>query len=281
MDFGTRSLIRYALAEDIGRGDITTNLVIDKDLTARAVVWVKESCCIAGLDVVEEVFREVNPSLTVRHWVQDGQDVIGPKAVCEIFGPARSILSAERTALNFLARMTGIATKTREARLLLEGAGAKLLDTRKTTPGWRALEKRAVRMGGGMNHRFGLDDMVLIKDNHIALAGGVGLAIERVRQGCGIAPKIEVEVDNLDQLRIAVNHQVDMILLDNMDLDTMRRAVEIVNRRIPLEASGNMTMERLVDVARTGVDYISMGALTHSATSIDVGLDVRFQAAND
>ncbi|WCK54859.1 carboxylating nicotinate-nucleotide diphosphorylase [Aneurinibacillus sp. Ricciae_BoGa-3] len=271
------SLIRMALQEDIGRGDYTTNLLIDETANATANVYVKEPCCVAGLPLIDFVFKELDPNVQVKQMVEDGFMAEQKTLVCVLSGPARSILTGERTALNFLGRLTGIATKTREAADKLAGTRTKLLDTRKTTPGWRGLEKYAVSMGGGYNHRFGLDDMVMIKDNHVLLAGGISNAIERVRKGVPLSTKIEIEVDTLEQLKVALDYTVDLILLDNMDCETMAQAVEMTAGKVPLEASGNMTLERLADVARTGVDYISMGALTHSAVSIDVGLDIVFE----
>jgi nicotinate-nucleotide pyrophosphorylase (carboxylating) len=272
-----QSLIQLALSEDIGRGDATTELLIDAHLQATALLFIKQSARVAGLPVVEAVFRELDPTVKVTRLVAEGADVTGKTAVCELRGNARSILTGERTALNFLARLSGIATKTRDAVQELEGTRTKLLDTRKTTPGWRELEKYAVRTGGGYNHRFGLDDMILIKDNHIALAGGVKEAVMRARSGSALSLKIEVEVDTLEQLETALECGPDMILLDNMNDAELSRAVQITNGRVPLEASGNMTIERLRSVAQTGVDYISMGALTHSAVSVDVGLDITFE----
>ncbi|MCF8567099.1 carboxylating nicotinate-nucleotide diphosphorylase [Alicyclobacillus tolerans] len=269
-----RSLLHLALQEDIGRGDITTQLLVPEGLQARATVRVKQAACVAGLPLVDAVFHLLDPSVAVTHWVNDGMDVAAGTPVCEITGPARSILSGERTALNFLARLTGIATNTKRAVQVLEGTGVKLLDTRKTTPGWRMLEKYAVRMGGGHNHRYGLDDMVLIKDNHVALNGGVQNAIARARKGMALSQKLEVEVDTLSQLDAALEAGADLILLDNMDTATMREAVLRTAGRAQLEASGNMTHGRLREVAQTGVQYISMGALTHSAISVDVGLDI-------
>jgi nicotinate-nucleotide pyrophosphorylase (carboxylating) len=268
------SLIQLALAEDVGRGDCTTNPIVPDSLTATATLYIKQPARVAGVPVVEAVFRAFDPDLQLAPLVTEGTDLSGTMAVCRVSGRARSILSAERTALNFLARLSGVATQTREAVRVLSGTRAKLLDTRKTTPGWRTLEKYAVRVGGGVNHRHGLDDMVLIKDNHIALAGGVAEAVRRVRAELGVARKIEVEVDTLEQLRTALQLGVDMILLDNMDIPTLKEAVAITGGRVPLEASGNVTLERLRSIAETGVDYISMGALTHSAVSVDVGLDV-------
>ena len=272
----TKSLIHLALDEDIGYGDCTTEFLIDRELTAEALVLVKQPSRIVGLSLIEAVFATLDPSVTVTRLVTEGADISAATAVCKLSGSARSILTGERIALNFLGRLSGIATLTRDAVAQLAGTNAKLLDTRKTTPGWRTLEKYAVRMGGGFNHRFGLFDMVLIKDNHIALSDGIAAAVRKTQTLAGPARKIEVEVETLEQLREAAAAQVDMILLDNMDISTMRQAVLIINGQIPLEASGNMTLERLPEVANTGVDFISMGALTHSAVSRDVGLDISF-----
>ncbi|WP_067620312.1 carboxylating nicotinate-nucleotide diphosphorylase [Alicyclobacillus acidiphilus] len=274
IDTHTKALIQLALTEDLGRGDCTTESIIDGSAIAKAIVLIKESSRIAGLPIVQRVFEDVDPGLDVTMLANDGDEVEGRAAVCVVTGKAQSILSAERTALNFLARLTGIATRTREAVRLLDGTGAALLDTRKTTPGWRSIEKYAVKVGGGRNHRYGLDDMVLIKDNHIAMAGDIREAVRRARQHAALSQKIEVEVDTLEQLEIALESGADMILLDNMDTETLREAVRIAAGRVPLEASGNMTLGRLREVAETGVNYISMGALTHSATSVDVGLDL-------
>ncbi|MCL6517001.1 carboxylating nicotinate-nucleotide diphosphorylase [Alicyclobacillus sp.] len=271
------SLIDLALHEDVGRGDITSEAVLPPGLWATAEVLVKQPARVAGLEVVRAVFQRMDPRVTVTPLLGDGVDVVDRTAVCRVSGPAASILAGERTALNFLARLSGIATLTREAVRRLEGTRARLLDTRKTTPGWRYLEKYAVRVGGGMNHRFGLDDMVLIKDNHVALAGGVAAAVARARARVGLSVKVEVEVDTLEQLDEALSAGADLILLDNMDTVALRAAVARAAGRVPLEASGNMTLERLREVANTGIDYISMGALTHSATSVDVGLDVTLE----
>lgn len=274
----TKSLIRLALAEDIGRGDCTTEAVIDSSLEATAIVYVKQPARVAGLPIIEAVFSELGGQVQVTRLAEDGEDVLDAKnAVCRLEGRATQILIGERTALNFLGRLTGIATLTHKAVQELAGTSTMLLDTRKTTPGWRLLEKYAVKIGGGHNHRFGLDDMVLIKDNHIALCGGIAAAVQKARENVGPSTKIEVEVDTIEQLKEALTTNADMILLDNMDLDTLRAAVELGNNSVLLEASGNMTIERLAAVAQTGVHYISMGALTHSATSVDVGLDITFQ----
>lgn len=271
----TQTLIRLAVDEDVGRGDCTSEALFGPKDMAQAVVRIKEPARVAGLPVVKAVFAVLDAQVRVREYVEDGADVEAGAIVCEVQGPALSILAGERAALNFLARLTGVATFTQEAVSRLAGTRAKLLDTRKTTPGWRDLEKYAVRVGGGYNHRHGLDDMVLIKDNHIVLAGGVAQAVAKVRKTAAPTRVIEVEVDTLAQLREALDSGADMILLDNMDLESLRRAVELTGGRVPLEASGNMTLERLSAVAQTGVEYISMGALTHSAVSVDVGLDIR------
>jgi nicotinate-nucleotide pyrophosphorylase (carboxylating) len=272
-------LIRLALQEDIGRGDLTSEAIMDPEWSAAAAIYIKQPAVVAGLPVVQAVFQTLDPRVQVIPAVSDGTHLSEKALVCQVEGPALSVLSGERTALNFLARLTGIATATARAVAELEGTKAKLLDTRKTTPGWRTLEKYAVRMGGGHNHRFGLDDMILIKDNHIALAGSVREAVRRARLYASISTRVEVEVDTLSQLEEALQCDVDMILLDNMDCPTMEQAVRMTAGKVPLEASGNMSVERLRAVANTGVDYISMGALTHGATSVDVGLDITIDGA--
>lgn len=274
IDHITKSLIQLALAEDIGRGDCTTDFVVSPDTQAQSTVWIKQSARVAGLPLLTAVFHMVDPNLEIATIFTDGQDVIEKAAVCTVQGSAQSILRAERTALNFLSRLCGIATVTRYAVSMLEATSVTLLDTRKTTPGWRSIEKYAVTMGGGHNHRYGLDDMILIKDNHIVVAGGVSQAIERAKVKAALSQKIEVEVDTLEQFEIALNCGVDVILLDNMTTDMLKKAVVRNNGRVLLEASGNMSLQRLVEVAETGVNYISMGALTHAATSVDVGLEV-------
>ncbi|WP_206832608.1 carboxylating nicotinate-nucleotide diphosphorylase [Alicyclobacillus fructus] len=279
LDMVTRDLVRLALAEDLGRGDLTTEAVIPPGATARASVWIKENARVCGTEVSAWVFHEVDPGLEVRIDRADGIDLDGPCAVMHIEGAARSILAAERTALNFLSRLTGVATAARDAVREIAGTKARILDTRKTTPGWRALEKYAVRVGGGWNHRFALDDMVLIKDNHIAVAGGVREAVMRAKAWAGFAHKIEVEVESLDQLEEALAAGADIVLLDNMDLETMREAVRRVAGRVPLEASGNMRPGRLRAVAETGVDFISMSHITMRAAAVDVGLDIDMDLA--
>ncbi|ACV59484.1 carboxylating nicotinate-nucleotide diphosphorylase [Alicyclobacillus acidocaldarius] len=279
LDMVTRDLVRLALAEDLGRGDLTTEAVIPADATARASVWIKEPSRVCGTEVAAWVFHEVDPGLQVTVACADGIDLDGPRVVMRVEGAARSILGAERTALNFLSRLTGIATAARDAVREIAGTRARILDTRKTTPGWRALEKYAVRVGGGWNHRFALDDMVLIKDNHIAIAGGVREAVSRAKARAGFAHKIEVEVESLEQLEEAIAAGADVVLLDNMDLEIMREAVRRTGGRVPLEASGNMRPGRLRAVADTGVDFISMSHITMRAQAVDVGLDIDMDLA--
>ncbi|RIV26097.1 carboxylating nicotinate-nucleotide diphosphorylase [Alicyclobacillaceae bacterium I2511] len=271
---GVQSLLALALAEDIGRGDWTSEWMIPQDLTATATVWLKQAGVVAGVPVLARVYRELEPAIQVIPLVAEGVEVSESTPICRVLGPARALLTGERVGLNFVARLSGIASQTRQAVQRLAGTGVQLLDTRKTTPGWRDLEKYAVRMGGGRNHRFGLDDMILIKDNHIALAGGIQAAVSQVRRQAALSQRIEVEVDTLEQLAEALDSGVHLILLDNMDTPTLKKAVDLTQGRVPLEASGNMNLDRLLEVAATGVDYISMGGLTHGAVSLDVGLEV-------
>ncbi len=266
-------LIDLALAEDIGPGDATSEAILPPDLCLRAHIIAKQAGVVAGLPVAEAVFRRVDPSVQFTARVSDGARVEAGTVLAEVEGPARSLLAAERTALNFLQRLSGIATLTRRFVEAVAGTRAVILDTRKTHPGWRALEKYAVRMGGGQNHRMGLYDMILIKDNHIAAAGSITEAVRRARAARPDLP-IEVEVKNLDELREALELPVDRIMLDNFDLESIRIAVRIAAGRVPLEVSGGVTLERVAELAATGVDYISVGALTHSAPALDISMDV-------
>lgn len=263
-----------AFAEDLGlAGDITTNAIIPADAVTRALIAARKPGRIAGLPLAEAAFRRLDPSISFRAAIADGQDAEPGAIIAEIHGSTRAILTAERVALNFLGHLSGIATHTNAFAEAIAGTNARICCTRKTTPGLRAFEKYAVRMGGGVNHRFGLFDAVLIKDNHIAAAGGIGAAIERARQGVGHLVKIEVEVDRLDQLEEALRHRIDAALLDNMSTDTLRQAVAMAARRIILEASGGVSLASVCGIAETGVDLISAGALTHSSPSLDLGLD--------
>jgi nicotinate-nucleotide pyrophosphorylase (carboxylating) len=271
-------LISLALEEDIGPGDWTTLWTVGTDARGTATIVAKEPLVAAGTEVATQVFLRVEPTLAVECETEDGGEVQGGGILLRISGPLRGILTAERTALNFLARLSGIATLTRRFVAAVSGTGAKVLDTRKTTPGWRCLEKAAVAAGGGLNHRVGLHDMVLVKDNHILAAGGVAAAVEGIRRGNREGLPVEVEVGDLDQLEEAFSLGVRRILLDNIRLETMREAVRrakgLGKNRPLLEASGNMTLARVRAVAETGVDFISVGALTHSAPSADLSLRI-------
>ncbi|KAB7739915.1 carboxylating nicotinate-nucleotide diphosphorylase [Parvibaculum sedimenti] len=266
--------VKAALLEDLGRaGDITTNATIPASAKARVVIRAREDGRIAGLDCARTAFRLMDSSLKVAVQKPDGSDVMPGDIVCAIEGSARAIITGERVALNFMGHLSGIATATRAIARAIEGTKARICCTRKTTPGLRALEKYAVRAGGGQNHRFGLDDAVLIKDNHIAVAGGITAAIERARAHVGHMVKIEVEVDTLDQLREALAARAELVLLDNMSPAQLREAVDLVAGRAITEASGRVTVETAPAIAAAGVDLISSGAITHSAKTLDLGLD--------
>jgi nicotinate-nucleotide pyrophosphorylase (carboxylating) len=267
-------LIRIALDEDIGPGDITTGAALRGDETGIARATAKTEMVVAGIDIFGEVFLLLDSSLSFTARRRDGETVKKGDLLAEVSGNLASILTAERVALNLFQRMSGIATMTRRYSEAISGTRAKILDTRKTAPGLRILDKQAVRAGGGHNHRFALYDGVLIKDNHIAAAGGIGPAVKRVREQVPHTLKIEVEVKDMAELEEALAAGADTILLDNMGLPEMARAVHRVAGKIPLEASGNMTLERVREVAATGVDLISVGALTHSVTAADISLNV-------
>jgi nicotinate-nucleotide pyrophosphorylase (carboxylating) len=268
-------IVRAALLEDLGRaGDITTDAIVPAEATVEAVIAARQPGVVAGLQAALFAFELVDPTLRIEQLCEDGAQIARGETVARISGRARGVLGAERTALNFLCRMSGIATATRGLADAIAGYNAKIVCTRKTTPGLRALEKQAVRLGGGANHRFGLDDAMLIKDNHIALAGGVRAALERAQRHAGHLVKVELEVDTLDQLAEALEVGVDAVLLDNMTPETLRRAVTMVDGRAVTEASGRITPETAAAVAATGVDLISSGWITHSAPILDLGLDI-------
>jgi nicotinate-nucleotide pyrophosphorylase (carboxylating) len=268
-------IVRAALLEDLGRaGDITTDAIVPEDASVEAVIAARQPGVVAGLDAALLAFELIDPALRIERICADGARISRGDVVARIAGRARGVLGAERTALNLLSRMSGVATATRALADAIAGYRAKIVCTRKTTPGLRALEKHAVRLGGGANHRFGLDDAMLIKDNHIALAGGVRSALERARMHAGHLVKIELEVDTLDQLVEALEVGVDAVLLDNMSPETMRRAVKMVDGRAVTEASGRITPETAPAVAASGVDLISCGWITHSAPILDLGLDI-------
>jgi nicotinate-nucleotide pyrophosphorylase (carboxylating) len=265
-------LVAAALAEDVGAGDVTTEATVDSNARGTAQLLVKEPGIVCGLHAAEAVFRALDRDLHFEPLVEEGTRIETPTAVATVAGPLRAILTGERVALNFLARLSGIATLTSRYAAAVEGTGVAILDTRKTTPGLRALEKHAVATGGGRNHRFGLDDGVLIKDNHLRAAGSVAAAVESARAATHLP--IEVECDTLDQVAEALTAGADAILLDNMTRAELREAVALTAGRARLEASGGITLETVRAVAETGVDEISIGALTHSARSLDVSLEV-------
>jgi nicotinate-nucleotide pyrophosphorylase (carboxylating) len=267
-------IVRHALEEDLGRaGDVTSELTVPPERRLLASLVARKPGTIAGLVAAECAFALADPALRMTVELPDGSRADAGARLAVVEGPARSILTAERLALNFVGHLSGVATATRALVNAVAGTKARIVETRKTTPGLRLLEKYAVRCGGGFNHRFGLDDAVLIKDNHIVAAGGIAPAIERVRAGLGHMAKIELEVDSLAQLEDALGLGVDTILLDNFSVDDLKRAVAATKGRAVLEASGNVTLGTVLAIAETGVDYISSGAITHSAPSLDVALD--------
>ncbi|HEX6559854.1 MAG TPA: carboxylating nicotinate-nucleotide diphosphorylase [Longimicrobiales bacterium] len=271
-------LIDLALEEDKGTGDWTTLWIVPARTRAHGSIVAKADGVVSGIAVASAVFLRLDPRAEVTSACSDGDRVKAGDTVLTIKAPARTILTGERTALNFLQRLSGIASMTRMYVDAVEGTGTAILDTRKTTPAWRGLEKAAVRAGGGVNHRFGLFDMVLIKENHIEIAGGVAEAIRRVQDGNEKDLRVEVEVRNKDELKVALESGCDRILLDNMDVQAIREAVRIIRKTsqsVEIEASGNMTLERVRSVAETGVDFISVGALTHSAPALDLSMQMK------
>jgi nicotinate-nucleotide pyrophosphorylase (carboxylating) len=266
--------VAAALDEDLSTaGDITTDAIIPADASATAAIVARQAGVVAGLDLAEAAFKALDPDIRFTRIVADGGGVAAGGKIATVSGKTRAILSAERTALNFLGRLSGIATLTAAYVKAVEGTGARIACTRKTTPGLRALEKYAVRAGGGINHRFGLYDAVLVKDNHIAAAGGIAGALARLKSRAGHTVRIEVEVDTLDQLAEALKFPIDAVLLDNMDARTLREAVKLVAGRVMTEASGGVTLENVREIASTGVDVISAGALTHSPRNLDSSLE--------
>jgi nicotinate-nucleotide pyrophosphorylase (carboxylating) len=272
-----RRAVQIALTEDIGSGDVTTQAIVPENAIAKAVINGREPLIVAGLALAEATFRELSPDIKISRVAEDGQHVKPGTALLELHGPARAILTGERVALNFLQRLSGVATLTGQFVEAIKGTRAQILDTRKTTPGWRVLEKYAVVCGGGHNHRFGLFDMVLIKDNHLAAlkmesANPISMALERAR---AMHPKlkIEVEADTLEQVEQAVAAEADLVLLDNMNLVQLRLAVQKCKGRAQTEASGGVNLANVRAIAETGVDFISIGAITHSARAVDIGLD--------
>ncbi|MFY0521930.1 carboxylating nicotinate-nucleotide diphosphorylase [Archangium gephyra] len=276
MDVFLDRLISLALEEDLGAaGDITTEALVPADAQGTAELIVKERLVLAGLDTFARVFVRVDPDVKVELLARDGQEVQPKAMVARVHGRMRALLTAERTALNIVQRTSGMATMAQQVMAAVRGTKLRILDTRKTAPGMRSLSKQAVKAGGAFNHRFGLFDGVLIKDNHIAAVGGsVREALRRARTNAPQLVKIEIEVTNLDQLAEALEEGADVVMLDNMDDEQIRRAVELTAGRIPLEVSGGITLERLPRLAKLGVDFVSMGALTHSARAMDLSLEI-------
>lgn len=268
-------LVESSLKEDIGTGDLTTNSIVPGEAASKGYIVARESGVVAGLFLAEMVFRWLDPSVEFRGKAHDGEKVDGGQVIAEVFGNARAILTGERLALNFLQHLSGIATRTAELVEMVSGEKARIVDTRKTSPGLRMIEKYAVRVGGGYNHRFGLYDAVLIKDNHIKIAGGIEAAVEAARHNSPHTAKIEVEVEDLAGVREALAVRADIIMLDNMDPATMREAVALIDGRALVEASGGINEKNIKEIAATGVDYISVGALTHSVRSLDISLDIK------
>jgi nicotinate-nucleotide pyrophosphorylase (carboxylating) len=268
--------VTRALEEDLGRaGDVTSTATVQAGTRARAVVAARRAGVISGLPLVEAALRKLDPAVSLTAQARDGDVVEAGAALLAVAGDARAVLGAERVALNFLGHLSGIATATAAFVRLIAGTNARVCCTRKTTPGLRALEKYAVRCGGGFNHRFGLDDAILIKDNHIAVAGGIRAVLTRARAVAGHLVKVEIEVDTLEQLREVLDAgMADVVLLDNMDLSTLKAAVAMAAGRVVTEASGGITHATAAAIAATGVDYLSSGAITHSAPNLDVGLDI-------
>ncbi|HTH33517.1 MAG TPA: carboxylating nicotinate-nucleotide diphosphorylase [Xanthobacteraceae bacterium] len=268
--------VTRALAEDLGRaGDVTSIATVPEDTRAHAVMAARKPGVVAGLPLVEAAFRRLSPDIAIEPYSRDGTAISAGAKLMTIAGNARAILAAERTALNFIGHLSGIATATAAFVQKIAHTKARIICTRKTAPGLRALEKYAVRCGGGFNHRFGLDDAVLIKDNHIAVAGGIRAVLTRAKAAIGHLVKIEIEVDSLDQLKEVLDTGLaDVVLIDNFELDAMRQAVALVAGRLVIEASGGITLVSAAAIAETGVDYLSSGSLTHSVQSLDIGLDI-------
>jgi nicotinate-nucleotide pyrophosphorylase (carboxylating) len=269
------NLISNALAEDLGHGDITSEATITTGSTSEAVILAKQHLVLAGIDIAREVFRYLDPAIQFSPFAKDGEVIHAGTELARLFGNTRALLAGERVALNLLQHLSGIATLTAAYVEKIKGLKAEVLDTRKTQPGMRVLEKYAVRMGGGRNHRFGLSDGVLIKDNHIKAVGSITRAIDLARKKAHHLLKIEVETKNLDEVREALSARADIIMLDNMPIDLMREAVKMINGRAQVEASGNVSLENLRHIAETGVDFISSGSLTHSAPAADISMKIK------
>lgn len=268
-------IIKSALKEDLGHGhDITTQTLISNDATTKAVIRARENGVLAGVELAETVFTSIDSSIQITRYTKDGEGLQGGQEIFSISGSARTILTAERVALNFISHLSGIATQTAKYIDLVKGTKSSIVCTRKTLPGLRALQKYAVRIGGGKNHRFGLDDAILIKDNHIAIAGGIKNVLDQARN-VGHMVKIEIEVDTLEQLKEVLDHGgADIVMLDNMSPDQLEQAVNMVDGQMITEASGDVNLETVRKIAESGVELISVGALTHSVQALDIGLDI-------
>lgn len=272
--FLLEKLIRNALEEDLGTGDITTSFLIEKDSFSRGRIFTKEAGVLAGIEVARQVFELLESGVKAVPQKRDGDSITPGETLLHLEGPTAALLSGERVALNLLARLCGIATLTQRYVKALEGTGVRVADTRKTTPGLRALEKYAVRMGGGLNHRMGLYDAVMIKDNHIVAAGSIQKAVELVRGKIPLTAKIEVETESLEQVKEALSAGAEIIMLDNMDPESMKQAVALINKKALVEASGNITLENIRQVAGTGIDTISTSALIYRSTPLDLSLEL-------
>jgi nicotinate-nucleotide pyrophosphorylase (carboxylating) len=268
-----KEIIRLAVLEDVGYGDITSDLTISQDNLSSAHIIAKEDFILAGMPFVAEVFNQIDPSVCIEVFAGEGSSVKNGTVIAKLSGKTKSLLAGERIALNILQRIAGIATLTNSFVKMTSGLNARIADTRKTTPGMRVMEKYGVKIGGGYNHRFGLYDGILIKDNHIKAAGGIKPAIESAKKGHHLL-KIEIEVNNLEEVKAALDAEADVIMLDNMSIDAMREAVNIVGGRALIEASGNVTLENIRSIAEIGVDIISIGALTHSARAMDISMKI-------
>jgi nicotinate-nucleotide pyrophosphorylase (carboxylating) len=266
-------LIEAALKEDMPHGDITSESVIPADSESEAIILAKEEGVLAGIDVAERVFHKIDPSVVFKKNLNDGQKFKKGQTLATIQGPSVSLLKGERTALNFLQRMSGVATTTQNFVQALQGTKTKILDTRKTTPGLRCLEKYAVKMGGGVNHRFSLSDMVLIKDNHLRIVGSISQAVKSAREKIKPGVKVEVEATSLEDVQEAIQSGADMIMLDNMPEGAMKEVVKKVKGKVPLEVSGKVSLGRVKEIASLGVDFISVGSLTHSYKSVDISIE--------
>jgi nicotinate-nucleotide pyrophosphorylase (carboxylating) len=268
-------LIDLALKEDYGSGDITTDNLIDPALSGIGEMIAKEPLVIAGIEIVKQVFNQIDPDILITANFKDGDFIQKGKTIIQLEGCMRALLIGERTALNFLQRLSGIATLVRSYVDILKNKKVRLVDTRKTTPGWRVLEKYAVRVGGGDNHRMGLYDGVLIKDNHIAACGGIQQAIEQIKNKISHLIKIEIEVSNLSEIKEAIHAGADIIMLDNMSIEQIKKAIKLIDGKAIIEVSGNVTKNELPKLADTGVDIISVGALTHSARCVDISMKIK------